>query len=71
MISSGSMEREILKNFGTIVEQSLPLEKVAKYYQECNGSSKQVILNFVTYFEERMMVSKVYSGNNCSLRLAV
>lgn len=52
---SGSTEREILKNFEVIVEKSLPLKKVTKYYQECSGSSQQVILNFVTYFEERIM----------------
>ena len=55
--SSGSTdEREILKNFEAIVEKSLPLEKVAKHYQESNGSAQQVILGYVTYVEERLLV---------------
>lgn len=53
---SGSTEREVLKNFETIVKRSLPPNKVEKYYQECHGSAEQVILNYVTYFEERIMV---------------
>ena len=61
MISSGSTE--ILKNFETIVEKTLPIEKVAKHYQERSGSSKQVILNYVTYFEETIMVSTVYNSS--------
>ena len=63
LICSGSTEREILKNFEVIVEKSLPLKKVTKYYQECSGSSEQVILNFVTYFEERIMVCTVLLMN--------
>jgi len=53
---SGSTEREVLKNFETILERSLPPNKVEKYYQECCGSAEQVILNYVTYFEERILV---------------
>lgn len=56
VFSLGSTERQILKNFETIVEKSLPVHKVAKYYQECSGSGKQVILNYVTFFEERIAV---------------
>lgn len=53
---SGSTERDILKNFEAIVEKSLPIEKVQKYYAECPGSAKQVILNYVTFFEARKSV---------------
>ena len=53
----GSTEREILKNFEEIVETSLPLEKLKAYYEECAGSAKQVVLNYVTFFEQRKLVS--------------
>lgn len=49
-----STEREILKNFEEIVETSLPLKS---YYEECAGSAKQVVLNYVTFFEQRKLVS--------------
>lgn len=39
-----------------IVQKSLPLETVAKHYREGSGCSEQVILNYVTYFEERITV---------------
>jgi len=45
-----------LRNFEEIVERSLPLEKVKKYFQENRGSSEQVILGYVTFFEERIVV---------------
>lgn len=50
----GSTEREILKNFEEIVETSLPLKS---YYEECAGSAKQVVLNYVTFSEQRKLVS--------------
>ena len=50
----GSTEREILKNFEEIVETSFPLKA---YYEECAGSAKQVVLNYVTFFEQRKLVS--------------
>jgi len=53
----GSTEREILKNFEEIVETSLPLEKLKAYYEECAGSAKQVVLSYVTFFEQRKSVS--------------
>jgi len=52
---TGSFEREVLKNFDSIVERSLPIEKVQNYYKQCTG--KQVILDYVTFFEDRKMVS--------------
>jgi len=55
----GSTERAVLKNFEEIVERSLPLEKVTKYYKGSPGAAKEVILNYVTFFEERVLVSKV------------
>ena len=52
----GSTEREILKNFEDIIERALPLNKVACYYKECSGAAKEVVLNYVTFFEERKLV---------------
>ena len=51
-----STEREILKNFEDIIERALPLNKVACYYKECSGAAKEVVLNYVTFFEERKLV---------------
>ena len=56
----GSMEREVLKNFEDIVHRTLPVDKVAQYYKECPGTAKAVILNYVTYFEERIMVLNIF-----------
>ena len=53
----GSFEREVLKHFDSIVERSLPLTKVISYYKQCPGAGKQVILDYVTFFEERKKVS--------------
>jgi len=50
------MEREVLKNFEEIVARSLPLEKVAHYYEECSGAARDVLLNYVTFFEQRISV---------------
>ena len=61
MFPLGSTEREILKNFERIVEKSLPLVKVTKYYQECSGVAREIILGFVTFFEERMMMGNFKS----------
>lgn len=58
-ISAGSTERQILKNFEDIVKRSLPLDKVSHYYDECPGAAKEVILNYITFFEERILVSLV------------
>ena len=55
--TSGSFEREVLRHFGSIVEESLPLEKVTRYYKQCPGVAKQVILDYVTLFDETKMVS--------------
>jgi len=41
------------------VKRSLPLEKVTHYYKECPGAAKEVILNYITFFEERILVSLV------------
>ena len=53
----GSFEREVLKHFDSIVERSLPIRKVISYYKQCPGAAKQVILDYVTFFEERKKVS--------------
>lgn len=55
----GSFERDVLKHFDSIVERSLPLEKVTNYYRQCSGSAKQVILDYVTFFEERKTVGRL------------
>jgi len=39
------------------VERSLPLAKVMDYYKQCPGTAKQVVLDYITFFEERKMVS--------------
>lgn len=52
---SGSTERTVLQNFEDVVERSLPLEKVTKYYTECPGAARNVILSYVAFFEERIM----------------
>lgn len=57
------MEREVLKNFEDIVHRTLPVEKVAQYYKECPGTAKVVILNYVTYFEERIMVLNIFMNS--------
>ena len=54
--SSGSTERTVLQNFEDIVERSLPLEKVTQYYMESPGAARNVILSYVAFFEERIMV---------------
>ena len=64
---TGSFEREVLKNFDTIVERSLPLSKVTDYYKQCPGSGRQLVLGYVTFFEERKLVSghlRSQSDNN-------
>ena len=53
---TGSFEREVLKHFDAIVEKSLPLNKVTDYYKQSPGSGRQLILDFVTFFEEQKMV---------------
>ena len=50
----------MLKNFEDIVHRTLPVDKVAQYYKECPGTAKAVILNYVTYFEERIMVLNIF-----------
>jgi len=55
---SGSFEREVLKNFDSIVERSLPLAKVMDYYKQCPGTAKQVVLDYITFFEERKMAQR-------------
>ena len=57
-------EREVLKHFDTIVERSLPVDKVTNYYQQCPGSGKQLILDYVTFFEERKMVGSPWTTFN-------
>lgn len=55
-ISTGSTERDVLRNFEDIVQRSLPLDKVTCHYSECTGAAREVVLNYVTFFEERIKV---------------
>lgn len=56
---SGSTEKEVFRNFEDSVNRPLPLEKVAQYYEECAGAAKEVVLNFVTFFEQRILVGLI------------
>lgn len=58
-ISTGSTERDVLRNFEDIVQRSLPLDKVTHYYLECAGAAREVVLNYVTFFEDRIKVGLV------------
>ena len=51
------------------MERSLPLAKVKKYYEECPGASKQVVLSYVTFFEERIVVGSDFLLRNCQQSL--
>ena len=53
---SGSTERAVLRDFEEIVEKSLPLDKVTQYNKENRGTVNEVTLNYVTFFEERIVV---------------
>ena len=37
---------------------------VTNYYQQCPGSGKQLILDYVTFFEERKMVGAPWTTFN-------
>ncbi|KAK3729256.1 hypothetical protein QZH41_008435 [Actinostola sp. cb2023] len=50
-------ERDILINIDDIVRQALPIHKVSEHYKSCTGVGQQVILDYITFFEERKMVS--------------
>ena len=57
---TGSFERQVLEHFDSIVEKSLSIEKVTKYYKQCHGSGKQVLLDYKTFFEVRKMVGEQF-----------
>ena len=38
------------------MESAVPVEKVTRYYEECSGSAKQKIMDFVSFLEQRSMV---------------
>ncbi|XP_078380442.1 uncharacterized protein LOC144663391 isoform X2 [Oculina patagonica] len=46
---SGSTERSILANIQDIINKTLPPNKVANYYKEVEGASRDVVLGFVTF----------------------
>ena len=39
-----------------IVQRTLSGDKVAQCYKQCPGAAKELILNYITYFEERVVV---------------
>ena len=49
-ISTGSTERDVLRNFEDIVQRSLPIDKVTNHYLECAGAGREVVLNYVAFF---------------------
>lgn len=49
---SGNTERIILENIEDIVNKSLPIDKVANYYKEVKGASRDVVLGYVTFTNE-------------------
>ena len=53
----GPTERAVLANCDTIVEQSLPLAKIQQHYQEIPDSCREVVLGYVTHYEEVQQVS--------------
>ncbi|KAK3697273.1 hypothetical protein QZH41_000324 [Actinostola sp. cb2023] len=64
----GGTEREILKNMEGIVRKSLPTDKVSKLFQRCERSGEQVILAYVTFFEERRQFAKGILDNGTYIR---
>ncbi|KAK3736982.1 hypothetical protein QZH41_015632, partial [Actinostola sp. cb2023] len=50
---SGCTERQILNNIENIVTTALPTDKIAKYLVECKKTSKKLILDYITFTEER------------------
>jgi len=52
----GCTERDILNNIEEIVRRALPVQKITSYYESISGTARQVILDFVTFFEERKKV---------------
>ena len=53
----GNTERIILENIEDIVNKSLPIDKVANYYKEVKGASRDVVLGYVTFTNEVKNVS--------------
>ena len=56
----GNTERSILENISEIVNSSLPITKVAKYYQEVEGASRTVVLGYVEFTNSTKVVSHYY-----------
>ena len=52
----GSTERAVLANSDRIVIDSLPLEKLQKYYAEVPNSCREVVLGYVSYYESITLV---------------
>ena len=49
-------ERSILENIDVIIDKSLPKDKVVAYYSEVDGSSKDVVLGYVTFINATKQV---------------
>lgn len=46
-----------MANCDNIVEQSLPLAKIQQHYEEIPDSCRQVVLGYVTHYEEVQQVN--------------
>lgn len=45
------MEREILRNLETIMDDGLPLDKIASFYKDTDNAAKQSLLDRYTFCE--------------------
>jgi len=55
--SVGNTERSILENITEIVNTSLPISKVSKYYREVEGTARIAVLGYVTFTNSAKDVS--------------
>lgn len=53
---AGNTERSILENIDVIIDKSLPKDKAVAYYSEVDGSSKDMVLGYVTFINTTKQV---------------
>ena len=58
----GPTQRDVLDNCDINVEQSLPLAKIQEHYEEIPDSCRQIVLGYVTHYEEVQQVSYLLSN---------
>lgn len=56
-VTVGSTERAVLANCDKIVQESLPLVKIQQYYEEIPDSCRDVVLGYVSHYEDIKLVS--------------